>query len=92
MTRSVSKKFPFVDPYLIEKVRKAKASGKRGIITTYSRRSVIIPLFVGTTIGVYNGKKFIPVKVTESLVGYKLGEFSPTKTFYGHGADKKVKR
>jgi small subunit ribosomal protein S19 len=67
----------------------ALASGRHQIIQTYSRASTIIPEFVGLTFGVYNGKKFIPVLVTEEMVGHKLGEFSPTRTFYGHGDDKK---
>lgn len=91
MTRSVWKG-PFVDGYMIKKVQKLIDSGKSEIIKTWSRRSTIIPLFVGYTFAVHNGKKFIPVTVAEEMVGRKLGEFSPTRTYYGHGADKKAKR
>lgn len=91
MTRSVWKG-PFVDGYLIKKVEKVKESNKTEIIKTWSRRSYIIPDFVGQTFAVHNGNKFIPVSVTEEMVGHKLGEFSPTRTYNGHGADKKVKR
>jgi small subunit ribosomal protein S19 len=91
MSRSVWKG-PFVDGYLIKKAENMSKSGKNQIIKTWSRRSTIIPKFVGVTFGVYNGHKFIPVLVKEEMVGYKLGEFSPTRTFYGHGADKKAKR
>ncbi len=85
MTRSVWKG-PFVDGYLIKKAEAVKASGRHEIIKTWSRRSTIIPEFVGLTFGVYNGKKFIPVLVTENMVGLKFGEFSPTRTFSGHTA------
>jgi len=91
MTRSVWKG-PFVDGYLLKKVAQLVQSGKSQIIKTWSRRSTIIPQFVGVTFGVYNGHKFIPVLVKEDMVGHKLGEFSPTRTYYGHGADKKAKR
>jgi small subunit ribosomal protein S19 len=84
MSRSLSKG-PFVDGHLLEKIRVADAqSGKRQVIKTWSRRSTIIPEMVGLTIGVHNGRKFIPVFVTENMVGHKLGEFSPTRTFRGH--------
>lgn len=83
MARSL-KKGPFVDEKLLKKANEAKADGKKTIIKTWSRRSVIIPDFVGLTFGVHNGRKFIPVYVTENMVGYKLGEFSPTRTFKGH--------
>ncbi len=84
MGRSLSKG-PFVDDHLLEKIRVADAqSGKRLVIKTWSRRSTIIPEMVGLTIGVHNGRKFIPVFVTENMVGHKLGEFSPTRTFRGH--------
>lgn len=90
MTRSVWKP-PFVDNSLLKKIAEIAKSGKSGqLIKTWSRSSVIIPKFVGHTFGVYNGKKFIPVLVTEAMVGRKLGEFSPTRTFHGHGGDKKV--
>ena len=91
MARSVWKG-PFVDGYLIKKVQKVMESGKGEIIQTWSRRSTILPMFVGFTFAVHNGNKFIPVAVTEEMVGRKLGEFAPTRTFYGHGADKKAKR
>jgi small subunit ribosomal protein S19 len=84
MSRSLSKG-PFVDAHLLEKVRITDAhSAKRQVIKTWSRRSTIIPEMVGLTIGVHNGRKFIPVFVTENMVGHKLGEFSPTRTFRGH--------
>ena len=89
MPRSVWKG-PFVDAHLLKKAMKAVESGSRKIINTWSRRSTILPQFVGLTFGVYNGKKFIPVMVTEEMVGHKLGEFSPTRTFQGHGGDKKA--
>lgn len=89
MPRSVWKG-PFVDGYLLKKATDAKASGKSQIIQTWSRRSTILPQFVGLTFGVYNGKKFIPVLVSEEMIGHKFGEFAPTRTFHGHGADKKV--
>jgi small subunit ribosomal protein S19 len=88
MARSI-KKGPFVDDHLAKKVE-AEATSKK-IIKTWSRRSTITPDFVGLTFAVHNGKKFIPVFVTENMVGHKLGEFSPTRTFYGHAADKKSK-
>lgn len=91
MPRSVWKG-PFFDGYLVKKVEAVKASGRKDVIKTWSRRSTIIPQFVGVTFGVYNGHKFIPVLVNENMVGHKLGEFSPTRTYYGHGADKKAKR
>jgi len=88
MPRSL-KKGPFVDDHLLKKVKKAKETGSRKVIKTWSRRSTIIPEFVGLTFAVHNGKKFIPVFVTENMVGHKLGEFAPTRTFYGHAGDKK---
>ena len=91
MTRSVWKG-PFVDGYLLKKADDAKSSGKHTIIKTWSRRSTILPQFVGLTFGVYNGKKFVPVAVNEDMIGHKFGEFSPTRTFTGHAADKKTKR
>jgi len=81
-----------VDGYLLKKADVARDSGRNQVIKTWSRRSTILPQFVGLTFGVYNGKKFIPVLVTEEMVGHKLGEFSPTRTYTGHGADKKAKR
>jgi small subunit ribosomal protein S19 len=83
MPRSV-KKGPFVDGHLKKKVEKMQESGERRVIQTWSRRSMITPDFVGLTLAVHNGRKFIPVFITENMVGHKLGEFSPTRTFYGH--------
>ncbi len=92
MARSVWKG-PFVDGYLLKKIQKLIESGKSNVIKTWSRRSTIIPDFVGFTFRVHNGKDFIPVTITEDMVNRKLGEFSPTRTFRGHsGADKKVIR
>lgn len=91
MGRSV-KKGPFVDDHLMSKVMKAKEDGSRKVIQTWSRRSDVIPDMVGLTFAVHNGKKFIPVFVTENMVGHKLGEFSPTRTYHGHAADKKKKK
>ena len=91
MSRSVWKG-PFVDGYLLKKADKARGSGRNEIIKIWSRRSTILPQFVGLTFGVYNGKKFLPVLVTEQMIGHKFGEFSPTRTYYGHAADKKAKR
>ena len=91
MARSVWKG-PFVDGYLLKKADEVNASSRKSVIKTWSRRSTILPQFVGLTFGVHNGKKFIPVLITEDMVGHKLGEFSPTRTFYGHSADKKVRR
>jgi small subunit ribosomal protein S19 len=91
MARSVWKG-PFVDGYLLAKAEKARESTRNEIIKIWSRRSTILPQFVGLTFGVYNGKKFLPVQVTENMVGHKFGEFSPTRTFSGHAADKKAKR
>jgi small subunit ribosomal protein S19 len=90
MPRSL-KKGPFVDDHLYKKVEKAQESGDRRVIKTWSRRSTILPEMVGLTFAVHNGKKFIPVFVTENMVGHKVGEFSPTRTYYGHAADKKSK-
>jgi small subunit ribosomal protein S19 len=91
MTRSVWKG-PFVDGFLIKKVTKVLDSGKREVIKIWSRRSTIIPMFVGLTFMVYNGKKHIPVTVREEMVGHKFGEFSPTRIFNGHSGDKKTKK
>ena len=91
MTRSVWKG-PFVDGYLLKKADAVQSSGRKDVIRTWSRRSTILPQFVGLTFGVYNGKKFIPVNVTEEMVGHKLGEFSPTRTFHNHSGDKKVSK
>jgi|TARA_B100001964_G_scaffold32672_1_gene34424 small subunit ribosomal protein S19 len=90
MSRSVWKG-PFVDIVLIKKADRISKSGRKEVIKTWSRRSTILPQFVGITFGVYNGNKFIPVSVTENMVGHKLGEFSPTRIFKGHtSADKKI--
>jgi len=85
-------KGPFVDGYLLKKAETARSSGRKEVIKIWSRRSTFLPQFVGLTFGVYNGRKFIPVLVTESMVGHKFGEFSPTRTFSGHSADKKASR
>src|SRR5213596_2015520 len=89
MARSVWKG-PFVDGYLLKKAEATRGSGRKEVIKTWSRRSTILPQFVGLTFGVYNGKKHIPVLVTEDMVGHKLGEFSPTRTFHGHSGDRKA--
>ncbi len=88
MGRSI-KKGPFVDGHLMKKVEQAQESGSRKVIKTWSRRSDILPEMVGLTFAVHNGNKFIPVYVSENMVGHKLGEFSPTRTYYGHASDKK---
>ncbi len=86
-----AKKGPFIDDHLIKKVETAIESGSKKVIKTWSRRSMVIPDMVGFTIAVHNGKKHIPVFVTENMVGHKLGEFSPTRTFHGHAGGKKSK-
>jgi len=92
MGRSLKKGY-FVDDHLLKKVQKAKETGSKAVIKTWSRRSTITPEMIGLTFAVYNGKKFIPVYVDENMVGHKLGEFSPTRTFRGHaGKDKGSKR
>ncbi len=88
MPRSL-KKGPFIDDHILAKVIKAQESGDRRVIKTWSRRSTIIPELVGLTIAVHNGRKFIPVFITENMVGHKLGEFSPTRVIYGHAGDRK---
>ncbi|MDD2966131.1 MAG: 30S ribosomal protein S19 [Desulfovibrionaceae bacterium] len=90
MPRSL-KKGPFVDAHVMKKVEAAIASNDRRVLKTWSRRSTILPEMVGLTFAVHNGKKFVPVFVTENMVGHKLGEFSPTRTYHGHAADKKAK-
>ncbi|MBI1898970.1 MAG: 30S ribosomal protein S19 [Acidobacteria bacterium] len=85
MGRSL-KKGPFVEDYLLDRVGEMNARNEKKVVRTWSRRSTIVPQFVGHTFGVHNGKKFIPVYVTENMVGHKLGEFSPTRTFRGHAA------
>ena len=89
MARSV-KKGPFVDSHLVKKVEALNTSGEKRIVRTWSRRSTITPEMIGHTLAVHNGRKFIPVYVSENMVGHKLGEFSPTRTFHGHSGDRKV--
>ena len=91
MARSIWKG-PFVELSLLKKAEGAQDKGGRAPIKTWSRRSTILPQFVGLTFGVYNGHKFLPVMVNENMIGHKFGEFSPTRTFHGHSADKKAKR
>ena len=91
MARSVWKG-PFVDGYLLKKAEASRSSGRHEMIRIWSRRSTILPQFVGLTFGVYNGQKHIPVLVTEEMVGHKFGEFAPTRIFYGHSSDRKAKR
>ena len=91
MSRSVWKG-PFVDSYVLKKAEKSKESGRNEVIKIWSRRSTILPQFVGLTFGVYNGRKHIPVSISEDMIGQKFGEYSPTRTYYGHAADKKAKR
>ncbi len=90
MSRS-TKKGPFIDDHLLKKGFAAQKSGDKRVIKTWSRRSTILPEFVGLTIAVHNGKKFIPVFVTENMVGHKLGEFAPTRQFFGHAGQRKGK-
>ena len=90
MPRSI-KKGPYIDPKLFKKVNEAQESRSSKVIKTWSRRSTIVPEMVGLTLAVHNGKKFVPVFVTENMVGHKLGEFSPSRIFYGHAGDKKTK-
>jgi small subunit ribosomal protein S19 len=89
VTRSVWKG-PFFDGYLLKKAEKVRQGGRSEVIKTWSRRSTILPQFVGLTFGVHNGHKHIPVNVSEDMIGHKLGEFAPTRTFQGHGGDKKA--
>ncbi len=91
MSRSVWKG-PFVDGYLLKKADSLRLSGRKDIIKTWSRRSTILPQFVGLTFGVHNGHKFLPVLVTENMVGHKFGEFAPTRTYNGHAGDKRARR
>ena len=90
MPRSL-RKGPFIDEPLAHKVEQAQSTGSRKVIKTWSRRSTIMPDFVGLTFAVHNGKKFIPVFVTENMVGHKMGEFAPTRAFFSHAGDKKGK-
>ena len=89
MARSI-KKGPFIDGHLLKKIEDAQGSGSKKVIKTWSRRSTILPEAVGLTFAVHNGRKFVPVFVTENMVGHKLGEFAPTRTFHGHSGDKKA--
>ena len=91
MPRSL-KKGPFIDHHLLSKVTEAVKSGSKKVIKTWSRRSMIFPEMVGLTIAVHNGRQFVPILVTENIVGHKLGEFAPTRTFKGHAGDKKTKK
>ena len=91
MARSIWKG-PFVEGYVLKKAEKAKESGRNEVIKIWSRKSTSLPQFVGLTFGVYNGKKHIPVLISEEMIGQKFGEYSPTRTYYGHAADKKAKR
>ncbi|MEO9064805.1 MAG: 30S ribosomal protein S19 [Burkholderiaceae bacterium] len=91
MTRS-AKKGPFVDAHLVHKVDAVKASGDKRPIKTWSRRSTVMPDFVGLTIAVHNGRQHVPVYISENMVGHKLGEFALTRTFKGHAADRKAKK
>lgn len=90
MPRSL-KKGPYIEPKLMNKVLVAQESRSNRVIKTWSRRSTVVPEMVGITLAVHNGRKFIPVFISENMVGHKLGEFSPTRTFYGHAGDKKSK-
>ena len=91
MPRSI-KKGPYVEASLLRKIEKHQAAGSRGVLKTWSRRSTITPDMVGITFAVHNGKSFLPVFVTEDMVGHKLGEFAPTRTYRGHAGDKKAKK
>jgi small subunit ribosomal protein S19 len=90
VARSISKG-AYIEERLLEKVRRQDATGNKTVIKTWSRRSTVTPELIGQTFAVHNGKKFIPVFVTENMVGHKLGEFSPTRTFYSHAGDRKTK-
>jgi small subunit ribosomal protein S19 len=90
VARSI-KKNAYIEERLLEKVRRQDATGNKTVIKTWSRRSTVTPELIGQTFAVHNGKKFIPVFVTENMVGHKLGEFSPTRTFYSHAGDRKTK-
>ena len=91
MVRSIWKG-PFVDGFILKKAEKARTSGRKDVVKIWSRRSTILPQFVGITFGVHNGNKHVPVLVTEDMIGHKFGEFAPTRTFRGHGGDKKATR
>jgi small subunit ribosomal protein S19 len=91
VARSI-KKGPFIDDHLWKKVVEARDTNNKKVIKTWSRRSMILPEFVGLTFAVHNGRKFVPVFCTDNMVGHKLGEFAPTRTYFGHGVDKKAKK
>ncbi len=91
MSRSIWKG-PFVDGYILKKAEEARASGRNQAIKIWSRRSTILPQFVGLTFAVHNGHKHIPVMINEDMIGHKMGEFAPTRTYYGHTSDKRAKR
>ena len=91
MARSL-KKGPFVDDHLMKKIDALNETNKKEVIKTWSRRSTVLPDMIGLTFNVHNGRNFVPVLITENHVGYKLGEFAPTRTYYGHGVDKKKKK
>jgi len=90
VARSI-KKGPYIEDRLLDKIRKMDASGSKAVVKTWSRRSTITPELIGHTFAVHNGKKFIPVFITENMVGHRLGEFAPTRTFYSHAGDRKSK-
>ena len=89
MARSI-KKGPFIDGHLLKKVQALNDANQKSVVKTWSRRSTIVPEMIGHTFAVHNGRKFIPVYVTENMIGHKLGEFSPTRTFHGHSGDRKA--
>ena len=91
MPRSL-KKGPFVDDHLMKKVEEQNEKGTKNVIKTWSRRSMVVPEMIGHTIAVHDGRKHVPVFISEAMVGHKLGEFAPTRTFHGHAGDKKVKK
>jgi len=91
MTRSVWKG-PFVDGYILKKAEASREAGRKEVIKIWSRRSTILPQFVGLTFGVHNGQKHVPVNISEDMVGHKFGEFAPSRTYFGHASDKKAKR
>ncbi|MDO9585641.1 MAG: 30S ribosomal protein S19 [Syntrophales bacterium] len=90
MARSI-KKGAYIEGKLLEKIRAAEAAGSKGVIKTWSRRSTVTPELIGHTFAVHNGKKFVPVFITENMVGHKLGEFAPTRTFFSHAGDRKTR-
>jgi small subunit ribosomal protein S19 len=90
VARSI-KKGAYIEGKLLEKIRAAETAGSKGVIKTWSRRSTVTPELIGHTFAVHNGKKFIPVFITENMVGHKLGEFAPTRTFFNHAGDRKTK-